>query len=138
MIDRIYNFLWEWRIINHPFWYDFIDIYPVEHLFIHAVNDFFSTTEITSFKEFFSFFAPRQTTKGGVISIYISYLKMTTKTHNNLLSTGSPNNSSQCCVQDIQSQHDINKGILVVNQSLFNYVYGVSMSFLCFTFQEIN
>lgn len=47
------------------------------------------------------------------------------ETHNNLLSTGSPNNSSQCCVQDIQSQHDINKGILVVNQSLFNYVYGV-------------
>lgn len=78
MIDRIYNFLWEWRIINHPFWYDFIDIYPVEHLFIHAVNDFFSTTEITSFKDFF-FFDPRQTTKGGVISIYISYLKMTKK-----------------------------------------------------------
>lgn len=47
------------------------------YLFMRSMI-FFSTTEITSFKDFF-FFDPRQTTKGGVISIYISYLKMTKK-----------------------------------------------------------
>lgn len=56
MIDCIYNFFWEWRIINYFFWYDFIDIYLVEYLFIYVVNDYFLIIEIIFFKEFFFLF----------------------------------------------------------------------------------